>query len=236
MALSPLLVLALGAIGFAVFYVISSAAESRRREALFAAATLRGWTFTQEMPELTSRWDGQPFGQGDNRRARDVLTGTWREREFVAFTYSYETSTTDSKGGRHTTTHRFGVVVRVLPAWLPTLEVRPENILHRAAGAVGLGTDIELESEDFNRAFRVSASDPKYASDVLAPRAMEQLLAAPHVPWRIQGDCILTWQDSPLQPEEVEAHLLGLDAVISGIPTFVWKDHGYDPSTEGPHV
>jgi len=22
--------------------------------------------------------------------------------------------------------------------------------------------------------------------------------------------------------------------VISGIPAFVWKDHGYDPPTEGP--
>jgi Protein of unknown function (DUF3137) len=229
---SPLLVLLVGAIAFGAFYVVNAAAASRRREALFAAATLRGWTFSPELPELASRWDGHPFGQGDNRRARDVLSGRWHDTEFVAFTYSYETSSTDSKGVRHTTTSRFGVVARSLPAWLPTLEIRPENILHRAVGAIGLGSDIELESEDFNRAFRVSSSDPKYASDMLPPRAMEELLAAPHLPWRIEGASILTWQDATLDPDVVESRLAALDAVISGIPTFVWKDHGYDPPTE----
>jgi Protein of unknown function (DUF3137) len=230
---SPLLVFALGAIAFGIFYVLNAAAAGRRREALFAAATLRGWTFSQEVPELANRWEGQPFGQGDNRRAQEVLSGSWHGHDFVSFLYTYETSSTDSKGDRTTTTHRFGVLAWALPAWLPTLEVRPENVLHRAAGAIGLGSDIELESEDFNRAFRVSASDPKYASDCLPPRAMERLLAAPHRAWRIEGASILTWQDTALEAEQVEPGLAGLDTVISGIPAFVWKDHGYDPPTEG---
>ena len=68
---------------------------------------------------------------------------------------------------------------------------------------------------------------------MLPPRAMEQLLAAPHLPWRIEGASILTWQDATLEPEVVDSRLAGLDAVISGIPAFVWKDHGYDPPTEG---
>lgn len=234
MSFSPLLLFVVGAIAVGIFYAINVVAESRRRERLFAAATLRGWTFTREDPALAGRWTGRPFGEGENRRARDVLSGAWNGGEFVAFTYSYDTSTTDSKGGRHTTTHRFGVVARALPTWLPTLEVRPESVLDRAWTAVGMGSDIELESEDFNRAFRVSASDAKYASDMLPPRAMERLLAAPRACWRIEGNAILGWQDSALEPEQVEQRLAGLDDVISGIPAFVWKDHGYDPSMERP--
>ena len=220
-----------------MFYVVNSAAESRRREALFAAATLRGWTFTQEMPELTTRWDGQPFGQGDNRRARDVLSGAWHDHEFVAFTYSYDTSTTDSKGDRHTTTHRFGVVARALPAWLP--DPRGPAREHPAPG----GRRRRAGQRHRARVRGLQPCLPRHRDATRStpptcspPRAMEQLLAAPHVPWRIQGDSILTWQGSTLTPEQVEALLTQLDSVISGIPTFVWKDHGYDPSTEGPHV
>ena len=229
---SPLVLFFLIAVAVGVFVAFQAVAASKRRERLFAAATMRGWTFTREAPELVQRWSGQPFGRGDNRRARDVLSGTWRGHDFVAFAYSYETSSTDSKGDRTTTTHTFGVLAWSLPTWLPTLEVRPENILHRAAGAVGLGSDIELESEDFNRAFRVEASDPKYASDVLPPRSMERLLAAPRAPWRIEGSSILTWDSSVFEPDDLDPRLFALEAVVSAIPAFVWKDHGYDPPVE----
>ena len=181
---SPLVLFFLIAMAVGVIVAVQVVAASKRRERLFAAAAMRGWTFTREAPELVHRWSGQPFGRGDNRRARDVLSGTWRGHDFVAFAYSYETSSTDSKGDRTTTTHTFGVLAWSLPAWLPTLEVRPENILHRAAGAVGLGSDIELESEDFNRAFRVRGLGPEVrlrrapsALDGAAPRGAARALA-----------------------------------------------------------
>ena len=234
MTFSPLLLFAVFAVIVGVIAVVGVRADSARRERLFAASTVRGWTYTRSRPDLADRWTGQPFGRGDNRKVADVLEGDWHGRPFLAFTYTYETSSTDSKGDRSTTTHRFGVVVLQLPAWLPTLEVTPESFLDRAAGAVGLGNDLEMESEDFNRAFQVRASDAKFASDVLPPRAMERLLAAPRSAWRIEGLSVLTWDDSPFEPEEIERRLADLEAVVSAIPAFVWKDHGYDPPDGQP--
>ena len=51
--------------------------------------------------------------------------------------------------------------------------------------AIGLTSDVQLESEDFNRRFRVKSHDPAFASAVLNPRVMESLMTMPEVDWRI---------------------------------------------------
>jgi hypothetical protein len=232
MSVSPLLLFLVGVVVVGTVAVLAYVADSKRRERLFAAATARGWTYAPEMRELVDRWTGTPFGRGDSRRARDVLSGVWQGREFVAFTYSFETSS-GSGTDRSTTTHRYGVAVLSLPAFLPTLEVCPESFVHRALDAVGISDDLEMESEDFNRAFRVSSRDPKFASDVLSARVMERLLAGPRTPWRIEGTTVLSWDDGALEIADVEARLPQLAAVIEAVPTFVWKDHGYDPGSDG---
>jgi hypothetical protein len=121
------------------------------------------------------------------------------------------------------------VYVVALPAYLPTLEVVPENVFSRMAGAVGLSSDIDLESEDFNRSFKVRAEDRKFATDVLSPRTMQFLLTAPPAAWRIQGTDMLRWEQGRLDPADIVVATSILDRVANGIPTFVWKDHGYDP-------
>jgi hypothetical protein len=90
--------------------------------------------------------------------------------------------------------------------------------------ALGLD-DIDLESEDFNRKFRVHANDRKFASDVLTPRTMQALLARPETSWRISGTDILGWSDGRMTPLLVTTSVSTLELVLDGIPSFVWKDH-----------
>jgi hypothetical protein len=158
-----------------------------------------------------------------------VIGGTWKAAPFVAFDYSYVTTTTDANGRTNRTTHHDGVVALALPAYLPTLQVTGESMFRRMAQVVGLGQDIELESEDFNRAFTVTSRDPKFATDVLTPRTMEMLLSAPHLAWRIEGTDILTWESGSFTTVEVLQRLDHLSKVVAGVPSFVWHDHGYDP-------
>ena len=68
---------------------------------------------------------------------------------------------------------------------LPPLSVDPENFLDRFVGRL-TDNDIDLESEDFNRAFTVSCPDRKFASDVLHPQMMEFLLEHRQVGWRFE--------------------------------------------------
>ena len=159
------------------------------------------------------------------------MRGTDHDVPFVAFDYQYDTETSDGRGHQVRTTHHFGVLSIPLPTALPPLQVTPEDAIERAAHAMGIGGGIDLESEDFNRRFTVHAHDPKFASDVLTPRTMEALLAAPPLAWRIEMADLVAWWDGALKPVELLASAATLRQVVSLIPSFVWHDNGVvDPS------
>lgn len=231
--LAPLLPWLFG-IGAVAVLVGGFLLERKRRERMMQFALARGWTYVGEDPSLVDRWPGDPFGQGDHRRARNVLSGRESGREFTAFDYSYQTHATDSKGRRTTTTHRYGVCAVPLPAPLGPVEVRPEDLFSRATGAIGLRSDIDLESEDFNRRFQVSAGDPKLASDLLPPRTMQYLLSVQPEAFRTCGTHLVSWHNGRLDPAEVVRTCGVLDRVIEGVPSFVWRDAGADPGYAPP--
>lgn len=226
--MSGTLLLVLFAVGAVVVLVVGFVMEQKRRERLMQFALNRGWQFTGEVPGLVDRWPGEPFGHGDSRRARNVLSGTESGRPFTAFDYTYETHSTDSKGQRTTTTHRYTVVAVPMQGYLGRVEVQPESVMERMAGAVGLMQDIDLESEAFNRRYRVSATNPKLASDILTPRTMEYLLSVQAEAWRTCGSDLVSWAQGRLDPVEVVKICSVLGRIHAGIPTFVWKDHGGD--------
>ena len=224
MASSPLPFVLLAALPVGAYLAYRSwQQEQRRRQLLFTWATKNGYAYTREDDSWCARWTGDPFGDGDHRKAENVVTGH-ANRPFAAFDYSYETHSSDGRGGQSTQTHRFAVTSLQLPTYLPVLQVTPENLLTKMGHALGLD-DIDLESEDFNRKFRVHASDRKFASDVLTPRTMQALLARPPVSWRITGTDILTWSEGRLSPLAVTRATSTLGLVLDGIPSFVWKDH-----------
>ena len=209
---------------FAVAGVRGHLIEQKRRALLQSFAQSSGWSYTASDLSVCLRFSGPPFNTGDNLKVRNVLQGSWRDVPMTAFDYSYETHSSDSKGGRSTTVHRFAVCCLGLRAPLPSLELTPESVLTRAAGLLG-ADDIELESEDFNRRYRVRARDPKFAYDVLNPRTMTALLARRPLHLRISGADALCWENGRLQPAELLERLSTLALLVDGIPSFVWSDH-----------
>ena len=198
--------------------------EQQRRAMVLQWATNSGFGYAVEDESWCNRWNAAPFGEGSDRRARNVVTGLSSGRSFATFDYSYETQSTDAQGRTTTTTHRYLVTTVQLPAYLPRLQVTPENVLTRIGNALGLD-DIELESEDFNRRFRVSSNDRKFACDVLTPTTMELLLARSAPSWRIDGPDLVAWEDGRVTPARVLATLDVMGSIVTGIPTFVWHDH-----------
>ncbi len=108
---------------------------------------------------------------------------------------------------------------------MPRLELTGDNVLTRLGSALGLA-DVELESEDFNRRYRVTADDRRFAYDVLQPRTMEHLLASPTVNLRLCGADALLWDSGFTEPEELPGLLAVLAQVVDGIPSYVWSDRG----------
>ncbi|MEO6714111.1 MAG: hypothetical protein ABIM89_11865 [Mycobacteriales bacterium] len=208
--------------------------EQKRRAAIASFAAAKGWSYSRADPYgLPARWRSPPFGQGDDREAENVITGVASGGyPLHAFDYEYTEHRTDSKGHRHSTTYRFAVLALRLPCGMPGLHVGNENILTRIGSAVGF-SDIEFESEDFNRAFRVKCDDAKFASDVLHPRAMEMLLQHGRgAEWRFEGADMLSWRSGRLDIPDVLQRVDLMCRVLQSIPTFVWKDRGYDPGPQ----
>lgn len=218
-ALLPLGILAI--IGAAVWFGWQQ--QQKRRALLQGFAASQGWTWTLRDDSWTAHFQGDPFGEGDHRKAQNVLQGTYRGRQMVAFDYSYQTHSSNGQGGQSTQTHRYAVCALGLPAWLPRFQLTPEGLLGRVGTLLGM-QDVELESEDFNRRYRVRCEDPKLAYDVLQPRTMELLLRRPALHLRLAGADALCWETGSHSPVQLLARLDTLAAVVDGIPSYVWND------------
>lgn len=199
----------------------------RRRESFAAFATTHGWTYVERDDELLRAWDGDPFDRGHSRRASNIVSGVHDTRRFLAFDFRYFTteSSTDSEGRTtsHEVSHDIGVVALATDVDFPELQVRPEGMFGRFIGKL-TNTDIAFESEDFNRAFTVTCEDRKFASDVLHPRTMEMLLRHPDLSWKFHGRWIVSLETGRCELPEITARLQFLDAILDGIPPFVWQE------------
>jgi hypothetical protein len=200
--------------------VLSYLAAKRRRETMQAFAVARGWRYEPDQPLLVDRFSGPPFGLGFGRQAYNVLYGTHDGRDLVSFDYTYKTRSSDGKTTT-THTHTFSVLALRMGVAMPPLSVDPESFLDRFVGRI-TGNDIDLESEDFNRAFTVSCPDRKFASDVLHPQMMEYLLQHPRLGWRFEQDSMLVIATGQRTPEQIDATIEVMDGITERVPEFVW--------------
>ena len=211
-------------VGAVVFGYVQA---KRRREGMAAFAAGRGWVYSESDASLLERFEGEPFGVGEDREATNVIRGTAHDRPMVAFDYSYVTTSTSTDANGHSRTerhtHPFSVVAVNLGAVMPALSVTPEGMISRFFGRL-TNSDIELESEDFNRAFRVTCPNRRFASDVLHPRMMELLLQWPELAWRFDADSLLAVRAGSHDVAEIDAKLAALDAILDNVPEFVWKE------------
>lgn len=224
-------------IGLAILTIVGLVAyyNYKREQALIAFASAQGWRYIDEAPEFVGRWDGDPFGKGDHRRSENAMLGTYDGLDLIAMEYSYETHSTDSKGNRTTTSHRYSVVGLLLGTGLPGLGITPENGVSRMFGRL-FNTDIQLESEEFNRAFTVTSDDRKFASAALHPRTMQALLDYRDVDWDIRGGDFVSIDSGRLEPTSIAHRCDAMLTVLRGLPDFVWKDHGGRPVALPPEV
>ena len=200
----------------------------QRRGRLRAWAQTTGWRYAERDDRWTTISSSHPFGQGRDHRAADVVQGLFEHLDALAFDYRWTTGQ-----GKNRQVHHAHVVALRLPAYLPTVQVTPEGLGTVLAHLVG-AQDMQFESADFNRAYRVTAGDLRTATDVINPRLMERLLRsdARHVSWRIEGTWILSWQAGGWDLDSLATRLGVLAAVVRAIPRHVWQDHGYDPLTD----
>ncbi|QVQ53333.1 hypothetical protein J4H86_06080 [Spiractinospora alimapuensis] len=214
--------IALVAVGVVVVLAMQASRERQRREEYAQWASQYDWEYTPERSDLARQFSGTPFVRGG--KVRHVLSGTHRDREVLAFEYSYTTST----GGNppSSTTHFYLVAAVRLPRARPTLEVTQEHLGHSIMRVFGVD-DLQLDNGEFNQAFRISADDDGFARHALDHDVMRWMLNDPRAmetPFRIEGDTLLAWKATRLTIPEMQALIDYQIDLLEQFSQDVWND------------
>jgi len=210
----------------AILLVFGYYSNKKRVGAFTTWSAQNGWTYTEKDSKYEYMPWGFPFDQGHGRQATDVLTSTQGNYPALCFTYRYQTTSTTSNGSGGTTTteesHYFAIFSLHLPKSFPTLRVGKEGVFSKLARMVGMH-DVEFESEDFNRKFKVKADDRKFASDAINPQMMQYLLSEDAPGFNIVGSDLVLWQRGRLKLADVQPRMAYLQAVLTKLPNFLWQ-------------
>jgi hypothetical protein len=105
------------------------------------------------------------------------------------------------------------------------LQVGREGIGSKILGAVGR-KDLQLESEEFNKRFRIECDDNKFAYDGLHPRTMQWMLGDQRFedqPFRFERNNLLCFRRGKLQAGHIDGDANFLCDIVERVPEFVWK-------------
>jgi hypothetical protein len=201
-------------------------AKQKRREALFVFATQHGMEYSRVDPnDLPEAYGFALFGKGDRRGCENVLAGSWEGLGLREADYWYYEESSDGRGGRSRSYSYFSVVVADLACSVPHVTVGRENLLTKLADHLGF-RDIEFESDEFNREFRVQSRDREFAFKLVDARMMQWLLATEgEFGFEVLGPSLLVYsgrRKPPELPPLFEA-AVGFNAHI---PNLVRADHG----------
>ena len=203
-------------------YLISRRITQKRQAALTAVATSLGFRYSPDDPFDTVDLPFALFTRGDGRGVENVLWGMSGNLAVRLCDYWYYDESTDSKGGRHRSYHRFSCATTSIDAYVPGITVGRENALTRLGGALGFD-DIEFESEDFNRAFRVKSATPKFAYDMIDARMMAFLLdASSGCTFEVVGSDLLC-ATGRVRPADLPGLLHVLQSFHAHVPKVVWS-------------
>jgi hypothetical protein len=114
------------------------------------------------------------FGRGTYRGVGPVVHDPRApERHLRVFDFWWET--VDAEGNRRRSWRTCGVATTGLDA--PYLVITPESLTTRLVGAA-VGTDIEVESDEFNRLYYLRCRDRRFATAFCTPGVIDLCVAA----------------------------------------------------------
>ncbi len=214
--------------GVALVWVHRWAGRDRRRLAMARFALDRGLEFRARNEEALSE-DFRLFGRGDGGRVRNVLQGEWNGVPVRAMDYDYFVTRTMWVFYRVKDWRRFSVAVLDLGASVP-LVIAERN------GAAGLASDymgfhdVQLNSDEFNRRFHVTADDREFAYQFFDLGMLRWLLNQPDLlETEVQGRRALVAMPR-LEPDQMGRLFDAAVGFRSHIPALVRrKYHVADP-------
>lgn len=160
------------------------------------------------------------FNKGDSHKIFNTISGSKNGCHVSIFDYTYTTGS-----GKNKRTHKNSVCLLNILQCFPDLFIRPENIIDKIAGVIGLD-DIDFESKEFSNRFYVKSSDKKFAYAVIHPQMMNYLLAQPKAPLiEIKGPHIGCYYTKKIKPTAYLELYAFAESFYKNIPDYALKDY-----------
>lgn len=217
----PFLFFGLFTLAVIAVLIVNFILERRLREAFTAFAATEGWSYSPDKnpaAALACRFINR-FDHGDNHYLRHRLQGTYAGLVFDVFEYHYQVTTGSGKN-RRTTHYHFRTAVTPLPRSFPELVSGPEGFFDKIAAAFGFD-DIDFESAEFSRMFKVQSPDRKFAYDIIHPRMMEWLLRRPDTTLEIEGSQLVVLEAGTMEPDKVHPLLAHMAGIRERLPAYL---------------
>ena len=212
-------------VGFIIIGAIFSyIREKKRREALQLIAGRLGLSFSRDKDRsLAGRYGFlNKLDRGRNRYAYNVMQGTATDGSPVClFDYHYETKSRDSKGRTKTNHYYFSVFALTLPQEFPELIIEPEGFFAKIAQALGFD-DIDFESVEFSKRYKVKSPDKKFAYDVCNAQMIDYLLRQENLAIELESNVLAMIFRGRMKPDNVEPNYQRLQKIRSLMPNYLF--------------
>jgi hypothetical protein len=199
--------------------------EQARKAAMMAYIASQGYGYLPQADDRVAYFASPPFGLGFGRSASHIAYGQIAGVTFETFAYLYKTQHTDSKGHTHTQTHSYQVTWVPLPQAMGTMRLTADNAFLRLGKGLG-ARDLDTESEDFNKRWKVWCEDERLGHAVLAPHMIE-LLLRPDLQGRayvFEGRALMTYRAGHTDLTETPWLVSVLAQIVDLIPPFLLDD------------
>jgi hypothetical protein len=205
-------------VGAGLWY-LQTVALTKRRKRMSEVAARHELSFSAKDPfRMPDTLPLAFFDRGHSRKASNVMYGRTADgHDRRAFDYQYTTGS-----GKNRRVYNFSCGLISTGAQWPQLTLGPEGFFDRVLDVVG-GADIQFESEEFNRAWEVRSSDPRFASALIDPEMMLFLLEkAEGARIEVHGPWIL-FSGEQRDPDSLPQAIAAAEAFLEGIPPVVWS-------------
>lgn len=155
---------------------------------------------------------------GKKRHVRNVLNGFHRKQRVTVFELRYEASGIDE----NSPSDYYSFYLLELPRSFPETTIYKEGLVSKLYQAAGHG-DIDFESHEFSRMFRVRGKDARFAYDFCNARMIEYLIGNADLSIEIDRNVLCISFNKRLRFEEVEHNLDRLLEIRARMPDYLFE-------------
>jgi len=196
----------------------------KRREAFERIAQELNFQFYPKKDSSFPRRYGflDHMDDGSRRYVFNRISGAIEGNEVNAFDYHYETYSRDSKGRRSTHHHYYSIFTLSLPARFPELNIEREGFFSKIGQALGFD-DIDFESLEFSKRYKVKSRDKKFAYDFCNAQMIDYLLQQQDLIIEVDGHTLALTFKGKLAVQAIRPNLDRLLQIRSLMPGYLFN-------------